>query len=154
MKIRLLSTFISLVIAIGGLNFSVLNAASHESHGDEEHTELGGKMEEISKAFRRLRRQVKDPSKNALSAELAAKMLENAKAALQLEPVWTMDKPKAEQADFVAGFKKEMKVLVGLLEDLHAAFEAGENEKAVAVVSKLRDHQKKGHKAYKKPDED
>ncbi len=154
MKIRLISTLLSLFILSGGLNLSVLNAASHEDHGSDEGTELSGHMEEISKVFRRVRRQIRDASKNANSAELVGEMLKHAKASLELKPVWTMDQPKSEQADFVAGFKKNMKEFIGMLEDLQAAFQAGDNDKAAAVVAKLRDHQKKGHDAYKKPDDD
>lgn len=154
MKIRLLTTLLSLVIVSCGLNLAVLKADSHEGHAPVDGTELSGHMEEISKTFRRLRRQIRDSSKNADSAALAGVMLKHAKAALELEPAWTADQPESEQADFVAGFKKEMKAFVGMLEDLQAAFQADDTDKAAAVVAKLRDHQKKGHDAYKKPDDD
>ncbi len=154
MKIRLISTLLSLFILSGGLNFTVLKAASHEDHASEEGTELSGNMEEISRVFRRLRRQIRDTSKNADSAALAGQMLERAKASLELEPAWTGDQPESEQVDFVAGFKKNMKEFIGLLEDLQAAFQADDTDKAVAVVAKLRDHQKESHNAYKKPDDD
>jgi hypothetical protein len=152
MNKRLLSNVIAFLIAFGGMNFTVLNAASHAGHGD--HTELGEQMEIISKAFRTLRRQAKDPAKNAASAALAGKMHKGAIAGLEHDPAWTADQPKGEQADFKKGFKKEMEVLVGLLADLEKAFVAGDNAKAEAVIAKLRDQQKKGHKAYKAPDED
>ncbi|MBC9868358.1 MAG: hypothetical protein F7B06_07985 [Opitutae bacterium] len=154
MKIRLISTLLSLFILSGGLNFTILKADSHEADASEEGTKLSGHMEEISKVFRRLRRQIRDTSKNADSAALAGQMLEQAKASLELEPAWTGDQPESEQADFVAGFKKNMKEFIGLLEDLQAAFQADDTDKAVAVVAKLRDHQKESHNAYKKPDDD
>ena len=154
MKIPTISSLLSLAMLIGGLNFTVLMVAPNEAHASEEDTELTGNMEEISKTFRRLRRQVRDASKNADSAALAGEMLKHAKASLELEPAWKADQPESEQADFVAGFQKEMKVFVGLLEDLQAAFQADDTDKAVEVVAKLRDQQKKGHNAYKKPDDD
>jgi soluble cytochrome b562 len=152
MKKRLLSTVIAFLIAFGGMNFTVLNAASHEDHG--EHTELGEQMETISKSFRTLRRQAGDASKNASSAALAGKMHKAAVAGLKHDPAWTADQPKGEQAEFVKGFKKEMEVFVGLLADLEKAFTAGDNDKAAGIIEKLRDQQKQGHKAYKAPDED
>lgn len=155
MKKRLLSTVIAFLITFGGINFTVLNAASHASKGDDhDHTELGEQMETISKAFRTLRRQAKDPSKNAASAALAAKMHKAAVAGLDHDPAWTADQPKAKQADFVKDYKKEMKVFVGMLADLEKAFVAGDNAKAEAIIGKLRDQQKSSHKSFKAPDED
>ncbi len=154
MKIRLISTLLSLFILSGGLNFALLKADAQEADASEEGTKLSGHMEEISKVFRRLRRQIRDTSKNADSAALVGQMLEQAKASLELEPVWTGDQPESEQADFVARFKKNMKEFIGLLEDLQAAFQADDTDKAVAVVAKLRDFQKESHNAYKKPDDD
>ena len=153
MKKRLLASVIAFVIAFGGLNLSVLNAASHGG-GDHDHTPLGEEMETISKAFRTLRRQAKDPAKNASSAALAGKMLAAAKKSIEFDPAWTEDQPKADQAKFVAGYKKGMEQMVAQLTALEKAFKAGDNAKAEAIIAKLRDAQKKGHKAYKKPDED
>lgn len=152
MKTRLLASVIAFVVAFGGLNLSVLNAASHGGGGD--HTPLGEEMETISKAFRTLRRQAKDPAKNASSAALTAKMLVAAKASLDHEPAWTADQPKNEQGDFVKGYKKEMEKMVAQLVDLEKAFKDGDNAKAEGIIAKLRDGQKSGHKSYKKPDDD
>ena len=154
MKIRLLSTVVAFVIAISGVNTSLFSAAHANKEGDHDHTELGDQMETISKSFRSLRRQAKDPAKNAASAALAGKMLNATKTALEFEPAWKSEQPKDEQADFVAGFKKEMKVFVGLLTDLEKAFKDGDNATAEAIIGKMRDHQKKSHKSFKAPDED
>ena len=153
MKKRLLSTVIAFVIAFCGVNTSVF-AAAHEDHGDHDHTELGDQMETVSKSFRTLRRQAKDPAKNAASAALAAKMHKAAVVALAHEPAWTADQPKGEQADFVKDFKKEMKVFIGMLADLEKAFVAGDNAQAQAIIGNLRDQQKSSHKSFKAPDED
>ena len=153
MKIRLLSTFIAFMVAFGGLNLTVLNAGSHASK-DHEHTPLEDEMEAISKAFRTLRRQAKDPAKNAASAELAGKMHKAAVASLDFEPAWKAEQPAGEQADFVKGYKKEMEKFVGMLADLEKAFKADDNAKAEMIIGKLRDQQKSSHKEYKKPDDD
>lgn len=148
MKFRSLLTLAILLSSFVGLN--TVTAAHHE----EGHTELGEQMEVIGKTFRSLRRAVRDPAKNAESAAMAGKMLKAAKASLAHDPAWTAEQPAGEQADFVAGYKKEMKVFVGLLTDLKAALEADDNDKANEVIESLRDQQRSSHKAYKKPDED
>ena len=53
---------------------------------DEPETELGGKMEKIGGAFRALRRQVSDATKNADSLTRVATIRQNAEAAIKLEP--------------------------------------------------------------------
>lgn len=153
MKIRLLASVLAFAITLCGANFSVLNAASHEDSGHD-HTPLGEEMETISKSFRTIRRQAKDPAKNAASAALVGKMIHAAKEAFKHEPAWTADQPAGEQADFVKGYKEEMEKFIGMLVDLEKAFKDDDNAAAGEIVGKLRDHQKKSHKAYKAPDED
>lgn len=148
MKLRFLLT---LSILLG--SFTGLTTASASSHGDD-HTELGEQMEVIGKTFRSLRRAVRDPAKNAEAAEMAGKMLAAAQASIDHDPMWTADQPADEQADFVAGYRKEMEKFIQLLTDLKAALEADDNEKANEIVGALRDQQRSSHKAYKKPDED
>ncbi|GAB5561001.1 MAG: hypothetical protein SynsKO_26480 [Synoicihabitans sp.] len=148
MKLR---SLLSLAVVLG--SFVGLNSASANGHGHD-HSELGEQMEVIGKTFRSLRRSVRDASKNAESAEMVGKMLKAAKASIDHKPAWTAEQPKAEQADFVAGYKKEMKVFIQLLTDLKAALEADDNDKANDIIGKLRDQQRDSHKAYKKPDED
>jgi len=155
MNKRYFSTLLAFVIAFCGVNtsaFSAGHAKGADDHGG--HTELEDNMETISKAFRTLRRQAKDPTKNKASAALAVKMLAAFEASIDLEPKWTVDQPKAKQTDFVSGYQKEMKATIELLSQLIAAFEAGDNDKVGNVIGKIRDAQKKGHKGYKKPDED
>ena len=153
MKKRLLSSVLALVITLCGANFSVLNAASHGGGGDD-HTPMGEEMEVISKSFRTIRRQAKDPATNAESAKLVDKMFTAAVEAYAYEPVWTSEQPAGEQKAFVEGFKKEMRVFIKLLANLEQAFEDGDNGAAEAIIGELRDQQKKSHKAYKKPDDD
>ncbi|MEJ6601991.1 MAG: cytochrome b562 [Verrucomicrobiia bacterium] len=148
MKYRSLLTLAILLSSFVGLNTAT--AAHHE----EGHTELGEQMEVIGKTFRSLRRAVRDPAKNAESAAMVGKMLKAAKSGLDHEPAWKAEQPAGEQADFVANFKKEMKVFVQILTDLKAALEADNNDKANELIESLRDQQRSSHKDFKKPDED
>ena len=153
MKTRLLTTVLAVLVAFCGANFTVLTAASHEDHHGD-HTLLGEQMETISKAFRSLRRQAKDASKNAESAALAGKMHKAAMEAIKHDPAWTEDQPAGEQAAFVKGFKKQMETFIAALADLEKAFKSGDNAKAEVIIGELRDLQKEGHKAYKAPEEE
>lgn len=148
MKFRSLLTLALLFGSFAG--FNTATAAHHE----EGHTELLDQMELIGKTFRSLRRAVRDPAKNAESAAMAGKMLDAAKASLEHEPSWTSEQPAAEQADFVASYKKDMKIFIATLTDLKAALEADENDKANEIIGSLRDQNRDSHKLYKKPDED
>ncbi len=122
--------------------------------GPHEHTPLEDQMEIIGKAFRSLRREVRDPAKNESAAELVAKMLQAASKSTEYEPKWTADQPADEQAAFVAGYRKEMKKFVAMLEELHAALKAGDNDRANELVADLRSQQRSSHREYKKPDDD
>lgn len=122
-----------------------------DSHGT---TLLEDQMEIIGKAFRSLRREVRDPAKNESAAELVAKMLQAASKSTEYEPKWTADQPADEQAVFVAGYRKEMKKFVAMLEELHAALKVGDNDRANELVADLRSQQRSSHREYKKPDDD
>ena len=146
------TTLIAFTVALGGFHLPALQADNHA--GGHGHSEIGDQMEMIGKTFRSLRREARDPANNAKSADLVAEMLKGAKASLGKTPSWTAEQPADKQAEFVAGYEKEMKVFVGLLADLEKAFRANENDKAAELIQALRDQQRDSHKVYKKPDED
>ena len=116
----------------------------------EETTELGEKMSGISKAFKKLRSQVSDSTKNEDSLMLVATIRENATAALTLVPEKTADIPSAEQERFKADFASRMKSLLADVEKLEVALKAGNNEEAKALLEVLGNAQKEGHKEFKK----
>lgn len=120
----------------------------------EEHTPLAEEMEAISKAFRTVRREAKDPAKNAANAELVATMVGHAKRAAAHEPALAADIPAAQREAFLAGYRKQMEKFVFDLSALETAFRANDNTKANALIEGLRDLQKESHKEYKKPDEE
>ncbi len=116
----------------------------------EAETELGGHMEKMSSAFRALRRQIKDASKNADSLEKLATIKKEALASAKLDPALKSEKPAAEQAKFVAAYQARMKEFIALVEKTEAALKAGKNEEADALVAQMADAQKKGHGDFKK----
>ena len=141
MKIRAL--LLTLVCALA--TSSGVQAADAE-------TELGGKMEKMGGAFRALRRQISDASKNADSLVKVATIRQNAEAALKLEPAMKAEKPAGDQKKFVANYQADMKKFIELCGKLEAALKANNNEEAARLCSAMGDANKAGHKDYKKED--
>jgi len=142
MKIRL--SLLALTCALTLAPVTSLTAA------EEPETELGQKMEKMSSAFRRLRNQVKDPSKNADSLEKLKTVKENAQASLKLEPAQKSTVPAGEQAKYVEAYRAQMKDFVALVEKLEAALKANNNAEAEKLVAAMSDAQKKGHGEFNK----
>ena len=138
MKFRTLLTALALAILAGPLA------------ADE--TELGAKMEKMGGAFRALRRQISDASKNADSLAKLAVIRQNAEASVKLEPAMAKDVPAAKKQEFVARYQAEMKKFLDLVGKVEAALKANNNAEAATLVNQLADAQKAGHKEFKKED--
>lgn len=141
MKIRL--SLIALACAL-------IAAPVHLRAADEPETELSQKMDKMGSAFRALRRQVKDSSKNADSLAKVATIKENAIASMKLEPAKKATVPAADQKKFVAAYQAKMKEFVQLTEKLETALKANNNEEAEKLLGAMADAQKKGHGEFQK----
>jgi soluble cytochrome b562 len=150
MKKRLLivSTCIALAFAPFARAEEAKPAAAAKS--DEPETELGGHMEKLNGAYRKMKRQIADPAKNESSLTLLATVKTHAEAALKLKPDTTSAKPAAEQAEYVASYQKEMKKMIELVDKLEVALKAGKNDEAAKIVTDLDAQQKSSHKQFKK----
>jgi soluble cytochrome b562 len=118
--------------------------------GGEKHTALEDSMEKMNGAFRKLRRQVTDPTKNANSLELVANLRAASQKSIDLVPKLAAERPEAERPAFTAAYKKQMEEFVAALAPLEAALKAGNNAEAEKLVADLGARQKKGHKDFKK----
>lgn len=147
MKNRLLLLTAAFALAFGPA------VQAQDGKKDEPETELGAKMDKMSGAFRALRRQAGDASKNADSLAKVATIKQNAQAALKLEPAKKADVPAAQQAKFVADYQAKMKDFIALTEKLEAAFKANNNEEAQKLIGAMGDAQKAGHKEFQKKKE-
>ena len=143
MKLRL--TLLALLAALVAVPFTPIQSAE-----DEPETELGAKMEKMSGAFRALRRQIEDATKNEDSLARLAAIKENAEAALKLEPARKAEIPAAKQAAFVADFRAKMKEFIGVVERTEAALRAGNNAEAARLVGVMADTQKQAHGDFRK----
>ena len=157
MKIRLLLCTFALAVAPGLL---LAQAPAPMGGGEkEEKTELGGKMEKINGAFRKLRKvdpatklaQIADPSKNEDSLKQIAIIKENALAASKFEPALKAKKPADEQAKFVAAFQDQMKGFLADIDTLEAAVKAGKNDEAAKLIDKLKKDEDDGHHDFRPP---
>lgn len=144
---RFLLLLVATLIALPALPSATLSAAEK---GNE--TELEKVMGQMNGAFRRLRRQVADPTKNAESLQLVATVRKAAEDSVKLVPALAAERPEADRPAFVAGYREQMRGFIAALAPLEAALKAGDNPKAEAAIAELLALQKKGHKEYKKPE--
>ncbi len=117
-----------------------------------EDTELEKSMDILGKAWRKLRKQADDPTKNASSLELMATIQAAAQENLKYTPDLAKDIPAEKRDKFIAGYQEKMKELIAAFEQLTAHFKANENPAAVALIAKIGTMQKEGHKEYKRPE--
>jgi uncharacterized protein YukE len=142
MKIRiLLLTLICAMATVPGVR-----AADGKAKGGdkEEETELGNQMDKMGGAFRKLKRQVADASKNEDSLKLVATIKAASAESVKLTPAWKPEQKEKYQA--------KMKEFNGSVAKLEAALKAGKNDEAAKICEELGAAQKEGHKEFKKPD--
>jgi soluble cytochrome b562 len=142
---------------LGSLLFALAafpSQASEVGVGEPEPSKLESHMDLIGTTFRALRRAASDPSRHAECADLAAVMVREARASVELQPAWKDAQPREQQAAFVEEYRKEMQVMIGLLEAMEKAFREGEGARAQEIIARLRDHQKEGHRRFKAPDQE
>ncbi len=145
MKIRL-----SLLAVACALAFAPIAPVSHAAEAE---TELGQKMDKMGGAFRALRRQIKDPAKNADSLAKVATIKQMAIESVKLDPAMKASIPADKQKKFVADYQAKMKEFVTLTEKLEAALKANNNEEAEKLCGQMADAQKKGHGEFQKKKE-
>jgi hypothetical protein len=101
-------------------------------------------MDKMGGAFRKLKRQVADASKNEDSLKLVATIKAASAESVKLTPAWKPEQKEKYQA--------KMKEFNGSVAKLEAALKAGKNDEAAKICEELGAAQKEGHKEFKKPD--
>jgi soluble cytochrome b562 len=146
MKFRLVICIAGLACGAGAGLF-----AAEPKPAPEEITELGEQMDQMSGAFRKLRRQAGDATMNAASLELLGVMRQAAEKAQTHIPAKAAELPESERAKFTKAYRAQMNKLLAALTRTEAAFKAGDNATAVKLVGELADLQKASHREYRKP---
>lgn len=143
-------TLASLMLAVPAVYAADEAPAAHKEKKPE--TEITKQMDKMNGAFRKLRRQAGDATKNADSLDQVAIIRESSAASAKLTPVKAAEIPEADRAKWVADYQAKMKDFAGLLDKLEAAFKAGQNEEAVKIVEAMGKARQEGHKEYKAKD--
>jgi len=117
-------------------------------------TELEKNMDAMAKAFRTLRRQVSDATKNESSLELVATIRTAATAAAKLTPAKAEDLPEADRPKFVEDFQAGMKDLLAGLDKLEADLKANDNTAAAADYKQIGSIEGKNHKQFRRPEKE
>ena len=112
---------------------------------------LKDNMEVIGNTFQILGKQFRDPSKNADSAQQAAKLNGLFTASLNEVPSTIAHLPEEQKAEALAHYTTLMQQEVDLTVELQKAFEANDNAGAKVILMKMLDIQKQGHGAFKPP---
>jgi hypothetical protein len=123
--------------------------AAPAAKAEKPETELTKQMDKMNAAFRKLRRQATDATKNADSLEQVAILREFATASAKLQPAKAATIPEANRAKWVADYRAKMAEALALIDKLEAAFKAGQNEEAGKLVADLNTHQRAGHKEFR-----
>jgi hypothetical protein len=121
---------------------------------DEKKTDLELRMDRMGKAFRKLKKQVADPTQNASSLLLLTTMDDAAKEALDFTPAKAQDLPEDQRAKFEEDFKAGIKGMQDQFAKLRDALTAGKNDDAVKIVADIGDLEKKDHKEFRRPEKD
>ena len=144
------TTFLLLAtLALPVASISVAHAQPAPASATKEETELDHKMEDMNGVFRKLRRQISDASANASSLELVAKLRKASEESVALIPAKAEKVPEADRAKFVADYQAKMKEFIAEVDTLKAALEAGKNDDAAKIVTKLGNLQKSGHREFR-----
>lgn len=153
MKLTLRSLIASLTLLVGSALFAADGApaaAPAPAHKEKKpESELEQKMDKMNGAFRKLRRQATDATKNADSLEQVAILRESAVAAAKLDPAKAAEIPEANRKAWIADYQAKMKELLANIDKLEAALKAGQNEEAGKIVAELNSQQRAGHKEFR-----
>lgn len=111
-------------------------------------TELAKQMEEMDDELKKLRKSVKDPAANAASLEALTKLQQLTVTSKALVPALAAEKPEAERAKFVAGYRKDMAVMLTHFAQIEVAILDGDNAKAEELYKGLKKIEDDGHEKY------
>lgn len=149
MNIRpfLFASVASALCAFTSLQAQEPKPAAHE----EKETELDGTMGKVNAAFRKLRRQAGDATKNEESLKLVAEMKAAAQESAKLVPAKASDFTGADREKFISEFHARMKTFIGDITRLEDALKAGKNDEAAKIADELQKMKSSGHKEFQRP---
>lgn len=121
-----------------------------DAHGNDE---LHEAMEEMNGLYRTIRRQARDETKNAETADAIHEMAAMALAAKQHIPAMVNDMPQDQQQQLAATYRSMMNELVIDLLTAETALLAGDNAAAWEAILEANDVKGRGHELFIPEDE-
>jgi hypothetical protein len=103
----------------------------------------------MNAAFRRLRRQGADATKNADSLKQVNALREAALASAKLEPARAASIPEAKRKQWIADYQTRMHETIETIGQLEVALKENRNDDAVKLIQLLNSQQRDGHKEYR-----
>ena len=119
-----------------------------QAQDDQPKTPLAIEMGGISKDFRALRKIVNDPAQKDAALALAKDMEAHATKAKTFQPAKTKQIAPADQAQFVTDYKTAIDGLIADFQKLEQAISDGRTADAAALLDKLQQDKRSGHKKF------
>lgn len=139
-------SFRTLMAALLAVTFVAAPATlAAEKKGD---SELGKAMEDMGKALKAIKKNVKDPTKNEESLKLVAKCQQDALTSKGLLPAMLTKVPEADKAKTLAGYRKMMADTIAALCKLEGQLLDGKNDEAAETLKTLKTLEDDGHEKY------
>lgn len=142
-------SLLALLLAIVSPGASVALHAADQPQANSEDSELGDAMSSMNSAFKKLRKQVADPTQNEASLALVAKLRKGCVESTKHVPIKVGRLPAAEQAAAKLAYQDQMKKLIAAVDQLAAALKAGKNDVAADLLKELHDQEEAGHKEFR-----
>lgn len=136
------------VIALAAASALAFSFDAARADEGEQESPLHQAMERIERGLKKLRREVKDPAKNATSLETLLDMQDAAGKTKVMIPPITEKQPEAERDAFVKDYRKRMIAVQKDLLDLEIAILDGDTAKAQELVKKVSDAEDSGHEKF------
>ncbi len=159
MKIRLLASLLPLIIGATLVRAQDAQPApaapgAASAAAKPEKTPLAKDMGKIGKAFRKLRSQIADSTKNDSTLELLGTIHDAAVAAAQETPAKASDLSGDDLAKFNSDFQAKMKDFIAAVDKVSADIKAGDNATAATDLKKLGALERDDHKEFRRPEKD
>jgi hypothetical protein len=119
-----------------------------------EKTPLAKDMDKINRAFRKLRTQISDATKNDSTLTLLATIHDSAQAASKETPAKSADLPDADQAKFNADYQSKMQDFITAVDKVTADIKGGDNATAAIDLKALAGLERDDHKQFRKPEKE
>lgn len=135
------------IAAAAALALAISFDAAGFDEGEQE-TPLHQNMERIERGLKKLRRDLKDATKNTTSLETVLEMQDAASKCKLITPPITEKQPEAERAAFARDYRKQMIGVEKDLRDLEIALLDGDTAKAQELFKKVSDSEDTGHEKF------